>query len=106
MEKTYVMIKPDGLQRGLIGRIIQRFEDKGLQLMALKMTNASEDVLQEHYAELADRPFFPDLMAYIQSGPVICMCWRGQEAVKVLLCSILKYIRYLPNSTMQNHKMG
>ena len=51
--------------------------------MGLKMTMADTEVLQEHYAELADRPFFPDLMAYISSGPVVCMCWRGQEAVKV-----------------------
>ena len=83
MEKTYVMIKPDGVQRGLIGRIIQKFEDKGLQLVGLKMTMTTDEILQEHYAELADRPFFPDLMAYISSGPVVCMCWQGQEAVKV-----------------------
>ena len=66
MEKTYVMIKPDGVQRGLIGRIIQKFEDKGLQLVGLKMTMATDEILQEHYAELADRPFFPDLMALLK----------------------------------------
>ena len=66
----------------------------GLQLMGLKMTMADSEVLQEHYAELADRPFFPDLMAYVGSGPVVCMCWRGQEAVKVAR-SIIGTTRYL-----------
>ena len=66
----------------------------GLQLMGLKMTMADSEVLQEHYAELADRPFFPDLMAYVGSGPVVCMCWRGQEAVKVAR-SIIGSTRYI-----------
>ena len=81
MEKTYVMIKPDGVQRGLVGKIIQRFENKGFQLLGLKMTSPTEEILKEHYAELIDRPFFPDLMAYIGSGPVVCMCWQGQRMV-------------------------
>ena len=67
----------------------------GLQLMGLKMTMADSEVLQEHYAELADRPFFPDLMAYVGSGPVVCMCWRGQEAVKVARSIIgTRYLHY------------
>ena len=63
--------------------------------MGLKMTMADSEVLQEHYAELADRPFFPDLMAYVGSGPVVCMCWRGQEAVKVARSIIgTRYFHY------------
>ena len=79
-EKTYIMVKPDGVQRGLVGRIITRFEDKGFQLVGLKMTVANEALLQEHYFELRDRPFFKTLMEYISSGPVVCMCWRGKNA--------------------------
>ena len=79
-EKSYVMIKPDGVQRGLVGRIIQRFEDKGMVLLGLKMILASSDTLEEHYSELKERPFFGALMAYVSSGPVVCMCWAGKNA--------------------------
>jgi nucleoside-diphosphate kinase len=79
-DKTYIMVKPDGVQRGLVGRIISRFEDKGFQLLALKMTVANEPILEEHYSELKDRPFFKALMSYIGSGPVVCMCWRAKDA--------------------------
>ncbi len=83
MEQTYVMIKPDGVQRGLVGRVIQRFEDKGLQLVGLRMRTPTQDLLREHYAELTDKPFFDELMTYVGSGPVVCMVWKGPEAVKV-----------------------
>lgn len=81
MERTYVMVKPDGVQRALVGRIIQKFEDKGMQLVGLRMRTPSEELLSEHYAELAEKPFFRDLLAYVGSGPVVCMCWQGREAV-------------------------
>ncbi len=83
MEQTYVMIKPDGVQRGLVGRVIQRFEDKGLQLVGLRMRTPTQDLLREHYAELTDKPFFDELITYVGSGPVVCMVWKGPEAVKV-----------------------
>jgi len=75
------MIKPDGVQRGVIGRIITRFEDKGFRLVGLKMLMADDNVLEEHYAELKERPFFPGLMEYIKSGPVVAMCWEGLGVV-------------------------
>jgi len=75
------MIKPDGVQRGFIGRIISRFEDKGFRLVGLKMLQAEDDILNEHYAELKERPFFPGLMEYIKSGPVVAMCWEGHNVV-------------------------
>jgi len=75
------MIKPDGVQRGFIGRIISRFEDKGFRLVGLKMLQAEDDVLNEHYAELKERPFFPGLMEYIKSGPVVAMAWEGHNVV-------------------------
>jgi len=76
------MIKPDGVQRGLVGEIIARFERKGFKLVALKSLNASKDLLNEHYQDLADKPFFAGLVTYMSSGPVIAMVWEGLNAVK------------------------
>lgn len=81
MEKTYIMIKPDGVQRGVVGNIINRFESKGYKLSALKLTTPSKDLLAEHYRDLAAKPFFPKLMSYMTSGPVVCMVWEGKNVV-------------------------
>ena len=81
-ERTYIMIKPDGVQRGLVGDIIKRFEQKGYKLIALKMMTPSVSHLKEHYADLAKKPFFPSLIEYMASGPVVCMVWEGSFAVK------------------------
>ena len=80
-EQTYIMIKPDGVQRGLVGKIIARFEAKGYYLRALKMAQPSKELLENHYADLAQRPFFPALITYMLSGPVICMVWEGAGVV-------------------------
>ncbi|XP_043465230.1 nucleoside diphosphate kinase-like [Leptopilina heterotoma] len=81
-ERTFIMIKPDGVQRGLVGKIIQRFEEKGFKLVAMKMVWAKEDLLSKHYADLSSRPFFPGLIKYMSSGPVVPMVWEGLNAVK------------------------
>jgi len=81
-ERTYLMIKPDGVQRGLVGEIIKRFEQKGFQLIALKFVQATQELLEQHYADLAERPFFPGLVKYMSSGPVIAMVWQGTNVVK------------------------
>ena len=80
-ERTFIMIKPDGVQRGLVGQIIQRFETKGFKLVAMKLVHASDAILSEHYRDLADKPFFPGLLAYMKSGPVVPMVWEGMGAV-------------------------
>jgi nucleoside-diphosphate kinase len=80
-ERTYIMIKPDGVQRGLVGEIIARFEKKGFFLRALKLMTPSKQLLEEHYADLKERPFFPDLVGYMLSGPVVGMVWEGIGAV-------------------------
>lgn len=72
-ERTFIMIKPDGVQRGLVGEIIRRFEQKGFHLVSMKFMWASEDLLKQHYADLAARPFFPGLVKYMSSGPVVPM---------------------------------
>eukprot|EP00069_Balaena_mysticetus_P010564 bmy_20773T0 len=81
-ERTFIAIKPDGVQRGLVGEIIKRFEQKGFRLVAMKFMQASEDLLKEHYIDLKDRPFFAGLVKYMHSGPVVAMVWEGLNVVK------------------------
>lgn len=81
-ERTFIMIKPDGVQRGLVGKIIQRFEDKGFKLAGIKYMWASKELLQKHYADLSSKPFFPGLVEYMSSGPVVPMVWEGLNVVK------------------------
>ncbi|EEZ99726.1 Nucleoside diphosphate kinase-like Protein [Tribolium castaneum] len=81
-ERTFIMVKPDGVQRGLVGKIIKRFESKGFKLVALKFTWPSEELLKKHYADLATKPFFPGLVKYMSSGPVVPMVWEGLNVVK------------------------
>eukprot|EP00986_Skeletonema_menzelii_P010234 scaffold4939_cov149-Skeletonema_menzelii.AAC.7 len=80
-ERTYIMIKPDGVQRGIVGNIISRFETKGYKLVAMKTKLASKELLDTHYCDLVEKPFFPKLRDYMMSGPVCCMVWEGKEAV-------------------------
>ena len=80
-ERTYVMVKPDGVQRGLVGDVISRFERKGFALKGLKLFQTPQELAEEHYKDLSERPFFPDLVGYICSGPVVCMVWEGTNAV-------------------------
>lgn len=84
MEKTFVMIKPDGVRRQLVGKIIQRFEEKNLQLLEMKMEALSKKQLEEHYAHLVERPFFPELCAYMMSGSVVQFVLEGPKAVEVV----------------------
>ncbi len=82
MERTYIMIKPDGVQRGLVGEIIKRFESKGFKLVAMKLATPSRAHLEEHYSDLSSKGFFAGLIEYMLSGPVCCMVWAGTGAVK------------------------
>ncbi|KAL4131360.1 hypothetical protein QTP88_008685 [Uroleucon formosanum] len=81
-ERTFIMVKPDGVQRGLVGKIIKRFEEKGFKLVAMKFMWASEELLSKHYADLSSRPFFPGLVKYMASAPVVPMVWEGLDVVK------------------------
>ena len=80
-ERTYIMIKPDGVQRGLIGQIVQRFEQKGFKLVAMKLCSPGQAHLEQHYADLSAKPFFAGLVQYMNSGPVCAMVWEGNNAV-------------------------
>ncbi|XP_055310594.1 nucleoside diphosphate kinase [Sitodiplosis mosellana] len=81
-ERTFIMVKPDGVQRGIVGEIIKRFEAKGFKLVGLKFVWPTQELLEKHYADLAGRPFFPGLVKYMSSGPVVPMVWEGLNAVK------------------------
>lgn len=81
IEKTYIMLKPDCIKRGLIGEVISRIERKGYKILDVKMMSLNEAILREHYSHLIDKPFFPETVAYMTSGPVIGMIVEGQNAV-------------------------
>lgn len=74
-ERTFIAIKPDGVQRGLIGEIVARFERKGYKLVAVKVVQPTENFAKKHYEDLAQKPFFPSLVKYFSSGPVFAMVW-------------------------------
>ena len=80
-ERTFIAIKPDGVQRGLIGEVIKRFELKGYKVVGLKYLQVSEEQAKAHYAEHEGKPFYPRLLRYIQSGPIVAMVIQGYNAV-------------------------
>lgn len=83
MERTYIMVKPDGVQRRLSGEIIRRFENRGLKLVGLKMLVPSRETAEKHYAVHAERPFFGELVDFVTSGPVVAMVWEGPDAIQL-----------------------
>lgn len=83
VEHTYVMVKPDGVARGLVGEVISRFERKGLTLEKMRMLTITEELAGRHYAEHTEKPFFGELVDFITSGPVVAMEWSGENAVVV-----------------------
>ncbi len=84
IERTVVLIKPDAVQRGMIGEVIHRFERKGLQLVALKMMTLTDTIVEQHYAHHLDKPFFASLKEFMQSSPIIAMVWEGPQAIGVV----------------------
>lgn len=82
MERTYIMLKPDCVKRGLMGEVISRIEKKGFKITSCKMMTLSEEILYEHYAHVADKPFFPAMLEYMTSGPVLAMIVEGENVVK------------------------
>lgn len=83
VEKTFVMVKPDGVQRGLVGGILHRFERKGLKLVGAQLLQVPQSLAEEHYAEHKERPFFKDLVSFITSSPVFAMVLEGDGAIGV-----------------------
>ncbi|KLJ12137.1 nucleoside diphosphate kinase [Blastomyces silverae] len=81
-EQTFIAIKPDGVQRGLVGPIISRFESRGYKIAAIKLVTPSKEHLEKHYEDLSSKPFFKGLVTYMLSGPICAMVWEGRDAVK------------------------
>lgn len=83
MERTFIMVKPDGVQRGLVGEIVKRFERKGFQLVAAKLMTVPKALAEKHYQEHREKPFFDELVQFITSSPVFAMVWEGENVVQV-----------------------
>jgi nucleoside-diphosphate kinase len=84
LERTLVLIKPDGVQRGLVGELVGRFERRGLHLVGLKLINVGREVAEQHYAEHRERPFFEAVIDFITSSPVVAAVWEGPNAVSMV----------------------
>ena len=81
MEKTFVAIKPDGVQRGLVGQVISKLEKKGFKLVAMKFMQVSKELAELHYGEHKDKSFFKGLVDFITSGPIVAMVWEGKDVI-------------------------
>lgn len=81
MERTLILVKPDGVQRGLVGEIVGRFERRGLKLVGMKFMQITPELAEQHYAVHRERPFYNSLVEYITSGPVVAMVWEGKDAI-------------------------
>jgi nucleoside-diphosphate kinase len=83
VERTFIMVKPNGFARGLVGEVVARFERRGLELRAMKLMRIPRELAERHYAEHREKPFFGELVDFITSGPVVAMVWEGNEAITV-----------------------
>lgn len=92
MERTLILIKPDAIQRGLAGSVLNRFERKGLKIVGIKMMQLTDELLKEHYAHIADKPFFGGIATFMKSSPVIALCVEGLDCVETVrrLCGVTK----------------
>src|SRR6185369_16708479 len=84
MERTFVMVKPDGVERRLVGEIVRRFEARGLRLIGLKMLVPDRELAEKHYAVHRDKPFFGELVDFVTGGPVVAMAWEGNQAIALI----------------------
>ena len=108
MEKTLILIKPNAIQRGLVGDIVTRFERKGLRIVGMKMLFMNDELVREHYAHLVERPFFPYLKASMQASPLIACCLEGAEAVETvrLMVGATNSRRALPGTIRGDFSMS
>lgn len=104
-EHTFVMVKPDGVRRGLVGEVIGRLERKGLRLERIRMQEIDEGLARRHYAEHVEKGWFPDLLAFITGGPVVAMEWSGRNAVQVVrdLMGATDPVNALPGTIRGDH---
>lgn len=100
MQKTLILLKPDAVQKSLIGQILTRFEQKGYKVIGLKMMQMSEDLVNEHYDFLMDKPFFPNIKSYMTSSPIVALALEGTEVIKGVrtLCGATNPAEALPGT--------
>ncbi|MCL5676494.1 MAG: nucleoside-diphosphate kinase [Firmicutes bacterium] len=84
MERSFVMVKPDGVQRGLAGEVVRRLERRGLKLVGVRLMTVSRELAERHYAEHKGKPFYPGLIQFITSSPVLAMVWEGEKAISII----------------------
>jgi nucleoside-diphosphate kinase len=108
IERTLVLVKPDGVARGLVGEIIARFERKGLKILAMRMLTFTEELVARHYAEHVGKPFYPALKEFTMSGPVVAMVLEGDEAVSVvrLMMGATKFTEAAPGTIRGDFAYG
>jgi len=108
VERTLVLIKPDAIQRGLIGRILARFEEKGLKVAGIKFMRLNDELLNEHYSHLLDKPFFGGTKRFMQSTPVVAICLEGVDTVETVrrLCGITKSREAAPGTIRGDFAMS
>ncbi len=107
-ERTVVLVKPDGVQRGLIGKVLTRFEEKGLKLVGLKLMNVDDVVLESHYSHLKDKPFFQSIKDFMKSSPVVAMVWEGVECIQTVrtICGTTNSREATPGTIRGDFGMG
>ena len=108
MERTLVLIKPDAMQRDLVGELIQRFERKGLKLVGIKMMALPDELLDEHYSHLVGRDFFAEIKTFMRSTPIIACCWEGVDCVNTVrtMCGITKAREAAPGTIRGDFAMS
>lgn len=108
MERTFVILKPCVIQRGIAGEIISRFEKKGLKLVAMKMARLDDELLSAHYSHLKERPFFPWILDSMKAAPVILCCWEGYDAVQVVrtMAGATKGSRAVPGTIRGDYSLS
>lgn len=108
MQRTFIMFKPDAMNRGLIGKCVTRLEDKGLKLVGMKMLRMDDETLKVHYAHLADKPFFPGIVEFMKRSPVVATVWEGKEAVDVVrkICGVTNAREAAPGTIRGDYAMS
>ncbi len=108
MERTLVILKPDAVQRGLLGRVTARLEDKGLKLVGCKMVHLTDSILDEHYAEHKGKPFLPHLKKFMTTNPVLLMAWEGLDAINIVraLCGATNGRQAASGTIRGDYSMG
>ena len=108
MQRTFVLFKPDAMNRGLVGKSVARFEDKGLKLVGMKMLRMDDEMLKVHYAHLADKPFFPGIVEFMKRSPVVATVWEGKDAVDVVrkMCGVTNAREAAPGTIRGDYAMS